>query len=126
MIEKLHKNYKKASNLIIATLLLDPLEFFFSKYLGMTKDEVVFEVLGLVFIALTAYACRRGLVWVKYILLILTLLGIGAIIMSVNAAAVSTAPLLITCIQVIVMAWALVLLFQIPATTDQDSLDSDI
>ena len=126
MIEKLHKNYKKASNLIIATLLLDPLEFFFSKYLGMTKDEVVFEVLGLVFIALTAYACRRGIVWVKYILLILTLLGIGAIIMSVNAAAVSTAPLLITCIQVIVMAWALVLLFQIPATTDQDSLDSDI
>jgi hypothetical protein len=126
MTNKLHKNYQKASNLIIATLLLDPIEFFFSKYLGMTKDEVVFEIVGLVFIALTAYAIRRGIAWVKYILLILTLLGIAAIILSVTATAVSTAPLLITCLQVIVMAWALVLLFQIPAAADQDSLDSDI
>lgn len=126
MVEKLHKNYKKASHLIIAALLLDPVEFFFSKYLGATKDEVVFEILGLLFIAFTAYVVRRGVTWVKYILLILTLLGIVAIIMSMRASVASTASLIITVLQVMVMAWALVLLFQIPAPTDQETLDSDI
>ncbi|MDB5257975.1 MAG: hypothetical protein JWM14_2670 [Chitinophagaceae bacterium] len=126
MENKLHKYYKAASNLILVTLVLDPVEFFFSKYLGATKDEVVFEVLGLLFIALTAYTIRRGVSWVKYILLILTLLGIAAIILSIKAAAVSTVTVLITGAQVILMAWALVLLFKIPAPTDQDALDSDI
>jgi len=126
MKNTLHKNYQKASNLIIAALLLDPIEFFISKYLGATKDEVVFEVLGLLFIAFTAYVIRRGVTWVKYILLILTLLGTAAIILSVRASAVSIAPLLITVLQVIAMAWALVLLFQIPPPTDQETLDSDI
>jgi len=126
MDNNLHKHYKTASNLVFATLLLDPIEFFFSKYLGMTKDEVVFEILGLLFIALTAYTIRRGISWVKYILLILTLFGIVAIVLTFQAAAVSTIPLLITCLQVILMSWALVLLFRIPAPTDQDALDSEI
>lgn len=126
MADKLHKNYQKASNLIIAALLLDPIEFFLSKYLGMTKDEVVFEIIGLAFIALTAYAARRGVVWVKYVLLIFTLLGIVAIVMAVNTGSAAVAPLIVTFLQVIVMSWALVLLFQIPPPIDQDALDSDI
>jgi hypothetical protein len=126
MGNNLHKNYKKASNLILVTLLLDPIEFFFSKYLGATKDEIVFEVLGILFIALTAYTIRRGISWVKYILLILTLLGLMAVILTIKAAAVSVIPVTITCLQVIVMAWALVLLFRIPNADDPEALDSDI
>jgi hypothetical protein len=126
MGNKLHKNYQKACNLIIAALLLDPIEFFISKYLGMSNDELVFELLGLVFIAFTAYVARRGVDWVKYILLILTLLGVATVVMSVKYAAVATAPLLITVLQVIVMAWATFLLFQIPRLSNHEALDSDI
>lgn len=124
MKQALHENYKRASNLIIATLILDPIEFFYSKYLGMTQDEVVFEGLGILFIALTAYAIRKGVSWVKYILLIFTLLGILAIVMSMGNTTVVSAS--ITVLQVMLMAWALVLLFRIPGPTDQDALDSDI
>ncbi|MDF2454141.1 MAG: hypothetical protein K0R51_134 [Cytophagaceae bacterium] len=124
MKSTLHKNYKTASNLIIATLILDPIEFFYSKYLGMTKDEIVFEGLGILFIALTAYAIRKGVTWVKYILLVFTLLGILAIAMSVGK--VNVVSVSITVLQVMLMAWALVLLFKIPGPTEQDALDSDI
>ncbi len=126
MENKLYQQYRTASNLIFITVVLDPIEFFFSKYLGMTKEEVVFEVLGLFFIALTAFAIRRGASWVKYILLMLTLIGIAAIVLSLRAAVVSTVPVAITCMQVILMAWALVLLFKIPSPVDHDALDSDI
>lgn len=124
MKQVLHKNYKTASNLIIVTLLLDPIEFFFSKQLGMTKDEIVFEGLGILFIALTAYAIRKGVTWVKYILLIFTLLGILAIVMSIGNINFISAS--ITTLQVLLMGWALVLLFKIPESTEEDALDSDI
>ncbi len=126
MADKLHKNYQKASYLIIASLLLDPIEFLVSKYSGTTKDEILFEILGLAFIALTAYAVKRGVVWVKYILAIITLLGVVTIVMTLQAPFVNYPPLLITIMQVIAMTWALVLLFQIPTNTGQDPLDSEI
>ena len=126
MDNQLHKHYKTASHLMVAVFLLDPVEFFFSKYLGTTKDEIVFELLGLLFIALTAYAIRRGVTWVKYILLILTVFGIAAVVMFSQTPSLSVIPFVITCLQVVLMSWALVLLFRIPPVTNQEALDKDI
>ena len=126
MTEKLHQNYRWASNLIFITLALNVIELWLTASAFLTTEELLYGGLWLMFVVCTAYVIRRGVNWMKYVLLILTLLAMLGLGSCFNNPALSRTTLWITSLESIVWIAATVLLFKIPATTDHDALDSDI
>ena len=126
MKDKLHKNYRIASNLMLLLLLVEAVDFFVSASMYGYQHGMVSRVIAFAFIALTAYAARHGVSWVKYVVLILALLNIAGLAILVVNSLLTLTILAIGSLQIILLGASTFLLFKIPPVDEQDALDRDI
>lgn len=114
MATPLHPNFAKASNLIFLTMLFGVYNLLFATPShGMTGTA--FFITGLVMLGLIA-ACavgvRKGIVWVKYVYIVIAVLGLIGIPVIVQN--LSSDPILgvVNLLQCLVQLWAAVLLLR--------------
>jgi asparagine N-glycosylation enzyme membrane subunit Stt3 len=110
-----HSNYIKASNLMFGTVALSLINFLvFPDYLSSTKNIIV-SLVSLAFVVGISFLVRQGIDWLKYLLLVLFI--IGCIGLPFTITNFSERPLLsmIGILQTVLQLWAIVLLFKIPA-----------
>jgi uncharacterized membrane protein len=119
MDKKIHPNYTKSSNLIFGTVGLGLINFFFSSDLLNTGQNIATAILTLVIIAGIGFLVRRGKAWVKYLLLVFTVLGLIGIPFIINNITQRPVVGLINIVQTIMQIWAMVILFKVPKKTDE-------
>jgi hypothetical protein len=114
MDKQLHPNYIKSSNLILATLGLGLMNTFFSKEIFSSVQNIATAATTLLFIAGLAYLVRQGKDWVKYLLLVVMILGMfGLPFIFINIIENPVVGVL-NIAQTAMQVWAVVLLFKIP------------
>jgi hypothetical protein len=109
-----HPNYVKASNLMLGTVALGFISILaFPSYLSSTKNIIV-SVLSIGFVVALSFLIRQRFDWVKYLILVLFVLGCTSLPFTIMHFA--ERPLLssISILQIIMQLWALVLLFKVP------------
>lgn len=109
-----HPNYVKASNLMFCTVALGLISMvIFPGYLNSTKN-IIISGLSLGLVVGLSFLIRQGFDWVKYLILVLFILGCTSLPFTIMHFA--ERPLLssISILQVIMQLWALVLLFKVP------------
>ncbi len=109
-----HPNYVKSSNLMFGTVVLGLISLLlFPGYLSSTKSTII-SILSLGFMVGVSFLVRQGFDWVKYLLLVLFILGCVGLPFTLMH--FPERPLLtsISLIQALIQLWAIVLLFKIP------------
>ena len=119
MDKQIHPNYIKSSNLIFGTVGLGLINFFFSSELLNTGQNIATAILTLVIIAGLGFLVRQGKDWVKYVLLVLMVLGLISIPFIITNIVQRPVVGLINIAQTIMQLWATVLLFKVPKTVDE-------
>ncbi len=123
MEKHIHPNYIKSSNLIFVTVGLGLINFFFSSDLLNTGQNIAIAILTLIIIAGIGLLVRQGKAWVKYLLLVLTILGLIGIPSIINNIALRPVVGFVNIAQTIMQIWAIVLLFMVPKNTDNKTND---
>ena len=118
MEKQIHRNYIKSSNLIFGTVGLGLINFFFSSDVLNTGQNIAIAILTLIIIAGIGFLVRQGKAWVKYLLLVFTILGLIGIPFIINNITQKPVVGLINIAQTIMQIWAMVLLFMVPKKTD--------
>ncbi len=119
MEKKVHGNFIKSSNFIFITFGLGLVNLF------MTRDELVtgthkaIAITTMLFILGLGYLVRQGFDWVKYLLLVLTILGLISIPVTLMNLGQRPIVGLINVAQTVLQVWAMIILFKIPKTADQ-------
>ena len=72
-------NFIKASNLIFISSLLGVIGFFLRSQ--MSTYEIIIGIISVCFVAGIALLIRKGYQWMKWVMLILTVLGVAATVM---------------------------------------------
>lgn len=124
MEKHIHPNFTKSSNLIFGTVGLGLINFFFSSELLNNGQNIATAIFTLVIIAGIGFLVRQGKDWVKYLLLVFTLLGLIGIPFIINNITQKPVVGLINIAQTIMQIWAMVLLFMVPKKTD-DKLNDE-
>ena len=119
-----HQNFIKSSNLIFGTVGLGLINYFFSSELLSNGKNIANAVITLLLIAGLAYLVRQGLKWVKYLLLVLTITGLIGMMFMINSIAQKPVVGLIIIVQTIMQTWATVLLFKVPKTIENKTVDN--
>lgn len=116
MLQSVHPNYIKASNLILITLVLSVISSFFTPNTGIVTPllKIGVVVLGIIINGLIAYFIRRGSETVKYILLILLLFGLAGIPMMIAVFKTKPVSCVISLLLMAIQVWVIVILFNIP------------
>ncbi len=117
MKDQLHSNFIKSSNLIFATVGLGIVNFFFSHIL-LNGTNIVTAIFTLLFISGLGLLVRRGFAWVKYLLLVLTIVGLILIMFIPNDPTQNTIVIIVNIAQTVIQVWATVLLFRVPKIID--------
>ena len=123
MDKQIHPNYIKSSNLIFGTVGLGLINFFFSSDVLNTGQNIVTAILTLVIIAGIGFLVRQGKDWVKYLLLVFTVLGLISIPFIINNISQRPVVGLINIAQTIMQIWATVLLFKVSKKADDKTND---
>ena len=123
MEKHIHPNYIKSSNLIFGTVGLGLINFFFSSELLNTGQNIATAILTLIIIAGIGFLVRQGKAWVKYLLLVFTILGLIGIPFIINNIIQKPLVGLINIAQTIMQIWAMVLLFMVPIKTEDKTND---
>lgn len=109
-----HPNYIKASNLIFATIALGVISYLLFGDAGEDRTDIAAKALSLLLAVSLAMLVRLGYKWVKYLLL--GLIVSGLMMIGWLAPLVLQRPLagwVILALQIVLQAWALVLLFRV-------------
>lgn len=122
-MSNVHPNYIKSSNLILSIILIGCINFFlpgnsFSDGRSIATIIFIFTAIGIL-----AYLVRQGLSWVKYLLLVLSIIGtIPSLILALSG---NTIVGILNITQGILQIWAIVLLFKIPKSTNE-AISNDV
>ena len=125
MDQLIHSNFIKSSNLIFGTVGLGLINFFFSSDILNSGKNVAIATITLLFIIGIGFLVRRGKHWVKYLLLILTILGLIGIPFIINNILEKPIVGIINIAQTIMQLWAMILLFQVPKAATDDFLNNN-
>ena len=117
MKDNLHSNFIKSSNLIFVTVGLGITNFFFSKETLSGGTNIAIAIITLSMILGLGILVRQGFNWIKYLLLVITILGLFGI--STILIDFSQNPIvgIVNLVQTVLEIWATVILFLIPKTT---------
>jgi hypothetical protein len=121
MDSHLHSNYIKSSNLIFITAGLGVINLFFSNDLLINGQNIATVIITPLFVAGIGFLVRQGKQWVKYLLLVLTVLGLLGMLLIINSLFERTISGIINITQTIMQVWATILLFKIPAMATKGS-----
>ena len=123
MEKQIHPNFEKASNIIFGTVGLGLINLFLSRdALSYGKNLFVVVFIQLIIVAL-GYLVRRGYRWTKYLLLVLTFLGLTEIPSVINNLTQKPMVELINIAQTIMQIWTVVLLFKVPESLENNSTE---
>jgi hypothetical protein len=123
--QQIHSNFIKSSNLIFGTAGLGLLNFFFTSDTLNSGKNIAIAIFTLLFIAVLGFLVRQGKNWVKYLLLILTVLGLfGIPVIIINIISEKLIAGVITIAQTIMQIWAVILLFKMPRATNNKIVDN--
>jgi len=112
--KKLPSNFIKSSNLILGTAVLGLINLLLSRDILTDVKNIAIAILTLLFIIGLGFLIRQGQNWVKYLLLVLTIVGtIGIPFIITN---ITEKPLIgiINLAQTVMQIWATILLFKVP------------
>jgi hypothetical protein len=125
MEKQIHKNFIRSSNLIFITVGLGLINLLLPNTEIMAGGK--FIVIGtILFILGLGYLVRKGFSWVKYLLLVLTILGLISIPVTITNLGDRPIVGLINVAQTILQVWAMIILFKIPKTTDTKPLETKV
>lgn len=110
-----HPNYIKSSNLFIIAASLGIINLFLHPFF-LTSTEIAIGLFTIVFLIGVGMLIREGFTWMKYVCLVMFVLG-GLLSIPTMIKTFTTTPAvgIINLIQTALQAWSLVLLFKIPA-----------
>jgi hypothetical protein len=121
MEKQLSPNFKKASNLIFGTVGLGLINLFLLRD-DLSYGKNLFVVVFIqIIIAGLGYLVRRGYRWIKYLLLVLTVLGLTDVPSIINNLTQKPIIEIINIAQIIMQIWAVVLLFKVPKSMGNNS-----
>lgn len=118
MKEQLHSNFIKSSNLIFATVGMGIINFFFSGVTLSNGANIVTAIFTLLFICGVGIIVRQGYAWVKYLLLVLTTLGLILIAFIPGNPTQNSVVTVVNIAQTVLQVWATILLFRVPKITE--------
>ena len=75
------------------------------------------------FILGLGFLVRQGYDWVKYLLLVLTIIGLLGMLMIISSLVQNPIGGLISIIQTVLQGWSMILLFKIPKVTNEKITD---
>ncbi|MHC0443018.1 hypothetical protein [Flavobacterium sp. 3-210] len=109
----LNPNFIKSSNLIFISAGLGLINFLLSPDILSSKKNIIISIITIVIILVVGLLIRLEITWIKYLLLILIILGLNSLPMLLKDE-FSTHPLnaLITILQSIAQIYATILLFK--------------
>src|SRR5439155_22845589 len=119
----IHPNFKKASNLIIGTVGLGLINLFLSRDTLSYGKNLFIVVFIKIIIAGLGYLVRRGYRWIKYLFLVLTVLGLTEILSIINNLTQKPIVEVINIAQTIMQIWTVVLLFKVPKSMANNSTE---
>ncbi|MDB5257788.1 MAG: hypothetical protein JWM14_2483 [Chitinophagaceae bacterium] len=127
MTKTIHPNFIKSSNLILIMVGLGLINMFLtSEYLTSGK-QITISIGSLLFIAALAYFVRQGKSWMKYVLLVLTIIGLLVDPRPLNHFIPDSIFAGIGLVQALLQIVATVLLFLVPAENSSDKIiDSEV
>ncbi|MCQ6957946.1 hypothetical protein [Mucilaginibacter aquariorum] len=109
-----HPNYIKSSNIIILSILVGLLNLAFSQTPLNTPQSIGAFLTTILFLAAIAFLVRKGLSWMKYVLLVLSIIGVAGLVMIILKKPVFNGVLVVNIVQTLLQLWALIILFTIP------------
>lgn len=124
MFKSLHPNYIKSSNLIFGTVGLGVINLFLSSDILNSGKNIAIAVLTLIIIIGLGYIVRLGKSWIKYLLLVFTILGLISIPATINKLSQSYILGIINIAQTLMQAFAVFILFRIPKPSRKTDLNS--
>ncbi len=124
MENKMHTNFIKSSNLIFITFGLGLINLFMTRSELVTGTHKAIAITTMLFVLGLGYLVRQGFGWVKYLLLVLTILGLISIPVTIVSLGQRPIVGLINVAQTVLQVWAMIILFKIPKTTDTKPLET--
>ncbi|RYU86570.1 hypothetical protein EWM62_18120 [Mucilaginibacter terrigena] len=119
-----HPNYIKSSNLIILSMLVGLMSLAFAQEPLKTLPAVLSVIITILFLGVIAFLVRRGISWMKYVLLVVFILGLAALILLIiGKQHVRTGALVVNILQTLIQLWALIRLFTIPKSPGKVSFN---
>ena len=118
MQKNIHPNYIKSSYLIFSTVGLGLISLLFSSVLLNTGQNITISMLTLLNVTLISFLVSQGKVWVKYLLVVLAVVGLLGILSIINNFSSKPVIGIINIADVIIQIWAIILLFTVPKNTD--------
>ncbi|MFA6248790.1 MAG: hypothetical protein WC615_17740 [Mucilaginibacter sp.] len=116
-----HPNYIKASNITLASILIGAVAIFFNHNKLISTHNIGAAIFMLIMLLLLAFLIRMGYAWMKYFLLVITLLGTLAVLKHVPDLINNTLAGIVEIIQTLLQIWIVILLFQVPKQTITDN-----
>ena len=134
MAKPRHPNFKKASNLLLVTVVLGLIKLFFSRSEmahGTLNEQLVqnfmlYALCSLGFMMVLAVLIRFGVGWLKYILLIFSLFGILDVPVAIMTVRLTPVTSSITLVVFALGVWVLILLFRIPKGTNTNTANENV
>jgi hypothetical protein len=118
MKEHLHSNFIQSSNLIFATVGLGVINFFFSSDTLSSGTNIAVAIITLLIILGIGILVRQGFNWVKYLLLVLTILGLFGVPIILTDLTQNPIVGIVSIVETVIEIWATVILFLIPKTEE--------
>src|SRR5215204_12846 len=114
MQKQLHPKFINSSNLIFISAILGILNFTVSKTLVYNSFTLTVAIGSVLFVIGLGFLVRQGFDWVKYLLLIITILGLVGVPTFLKNLMEDTFVGIVNILQLILQIYSVVLLFQIP------------
>ena len=115
-----HPNYIKSSDFIFITVGLGIINISLTPGIFVSPRELITGFFTLAFLVGLALLIRKGIGWIKYLLLVIMIFGIIGIPLMIKILEQNPAVGVINVIQTVFQVWALVLLFKIPKEKAQN------
>jgi hypothetical protein len=121
MKKQAHPDFIKSSNLIFMSIGIGLINFLYVYNVFIDVKNIVIIALTYLLLAVIGYLVRQGKVWIKYLLLIIIVLGVSEAPVIIQN--LFEKPLLGVLIipQTVLQVWALIMLFKLPLTTDHNN-----
>ena len=125
MKKQIHPNFIKSSNLILVSVGIGLINFFYVCDILTTRDNISIAVLSFLLIAGLGYLARLGKVWVKYFILVMIIWGLIGMSVIIHYQSQKLLVGVIIIPQTVLQVWALILLFKAPKTISTSPVDNN-
>ncbi len=125
MDKQIHPNFIKSSNLIFGSVGLGLINFFFTSNILTSTKNIILATITLLIITGLGFLVRQGKNWIKYLLLVLTIVGLIGIPFILKNTEQEPVVGIINIAQTILQVFAMYLLFRIPNLSEDNLINNN-